>query len=656
MPVFMCIPKYIPKKHRIFTSTRQSSFSKIPNIFNGLARHDMHNNAKLSKYNTLQNNDSPGNDALKSVKTHSQINHAGKFKHYPPANKEWFNSVYAYNNNITKTLPSLDKTLGKLIKSYFNAYSRKLEKKVKKSRSRRFRVRRAKLSTNRILVSRAQVKHTSDRVIVTVYVYNSEKKYYLNKLKKIYTINKVGKLLLKGWTVEERLKFLLSKFNKYVYHGLTPGEAVPSDIIRGKVTVSKLFSFFSQNFNKKHYVAQFPKSLLAVIKDLNKNKNKNKDNVKKEQEKSEQIQKALAQERDHRISFIDYIGPHVNSNLIKMLSKKVLAFKSKIQFQEKSLHAYLNKNSIDFNKSRFITTSKVFEKSFIQMFTSKLLRKEIVSVYFKQLIRFNKIKFEDRYVSFLINEVSKIYNRKVEFNFVNLKYLYLSGSIFSSTLVAKIKNRKNRFLKVLKNSLHMFNLPPVNRRAIYDEIYNRKKLAQNIGIKNVFNSNYINNRVLVDNGNDTAAVSNSHNNCVTQDVPHNNEHRLLGSSKQNVDILDESLLNVIPETGSSLIEKIEIPFIIQHADRLNSVMSNLKYKSVKGVRIELAGRLTKRNTAARSLFKLRYKGNLKDTDSSDKGLSAVMLRGHAKSNAEFIKNRSKIRIGSYGFKGWVSTS
>ena len=51
-------------------------------------------------------------------------------RHVPPATKEWFNSTYTYNKNTPKLLPVADNFIIKLIKSYFNLYSRKLERKL----------------------------------------------------------------------------------------------------------------------------------------------------------------------------------------------------------------------------------------------------------------------------------------------------------------------------------------------------------------------------------------------------------------------------------------------------------------------------------------------------------------------------------------------
>ena len=81
------------------------------------------------------------------------------------------------------------------------------------------------------------------------------------------------------------------------------------------------------------------------------------------------------------------------------------------------------------------------------------------------------------------------------------------------------------------------------------------------------------------------------------------------------------------------------------------VLNNIKYKRVSGVRIEGAGRLTKRYTASRSQHKVRYKGNLVNVYSSIKGYPSSILRGNLKPNLQYTKLNSKSRIGSFGVKG-----
>ena len=81
------------------------------------------------------------------------------------------------------------------------------------------------------------------------------------------------------------------------------------------------------------------------------------------------------------------------------------------------------------------------------------------------------------------------------------------------------------------------------------------------------------------------------------------------------------------------------------------VLNNIKYKRVSGVRLEGAGRLTKRYTASRSQHKVSYKGNLENYYPSIKGYPSSLLRGNFKPNLQYTKLNSKSRIGSFGGKG-----
>jgi hypothetical protein len=82
-----------------------------------------------------------------------------------------------------------------------------------------------------------------------------------------------------------------------------------------------------------------------------------------------------------------------------------------------------------------------------------------------------------------------------------------------------------------------------------------------------------------------------------------------------------------------------------------NVLNSIKHKTISGVRLEATGRLTRRLTASRSIFKFKYKGSLKNIDSSYKNLSSVMLRGHVKSNIQYTNLSSKTRNGAFGLKG-----
>jgi hypothetical protein len=81
-----------------------------------------------------------------------------------------------------------------------------------------------------------------------------------------------------------------------------------------------------------------------------------------------------------------------------------------------------------------------------------------------------------------------------------------------------------------------------------------------------------------------------------------------------------------------------------------NIISRLKNKHVSGLRVEAKGRLTKRLTASRAVYKISYKGSLKNIYSSYNKLSTLILRGLSKSNTVYVNTNSKNRNGSYGVK------
>ena len=81
-----------------------------------------------------------------------------------------------------------------LIRSYFNSYSRKLENNLRKMRQRKLKIKQKRSITNKIIPGKIELKHNNDKLIITVYVYDNQKRYYLNKLRKIFTMYKMDKI------------------------------------------------------------------------------------------------------------------------------------------------------------------------------------------------------------------------------------------------------------------------------------------------------------------------------------------------------------------------------------------------------------------------------------------------------------------------------
>lgn len=431
----------------------------------------------------------------------------GYVRHFPPANKEWSNSIYSYNSNYIKSLPVADKNLTEIVKSYFNLFSSNEEKLT----SRRMRLRFRRLSVNKIFVSKAELKHTNSKVIITLYVYNEEKLFITNKL-----------------------NMLISMFVK--------------DDLKSKSSEDRPLSFKQKSYFTKE-------NLSSIMKEINEDKS--------------------------------LIINNIDENGIFNIHKDRLYYE---------------------------IMKKIYEKE-LMTFT-----------YYKLLLDINNSKFEDNFLLKLGELISKIYKKKVEFNIVNLKHLYLNSDIFSQAIALKLKNRKNNVLKVLKSSLNIIELPDINKIV---EKSSTSKIKQPLITKNLkINS-------------------------------------ILDNSINNKDGLNQLLLDILPNADNLVKEKEEAVLTIDNGPSStdtyttsnieNIVLNSLKNKAIGGVRLEAKGRLTRRFTASRSVFKVKWIGSLKNIDSSYKGLSSVMLRGHLKPNLQYSAISSKTRNGAFGLKGWVSS-
>ena len=290
--------------------------------------------------------------------------------------------------------------------------------------------------------------------------------------------------------------------------------------------------------------------------------------------------------------------------------------------QKKMLIKTINYNTENKYNKKNNNKCKSYEKHYLKNFVFKLFNKEVLYLLNRQIIFLNKSKFRKTNLLPVFALIKKVYNKKVDLNLVNLKYLHLNSHIFTETIVMKLRNKKNRLLRVLKASLSKFKLPYDDKLAIFNDIYNRKKEKQNVKLNNTKN-----NAIL--------------------DGFHMMQHKNLN----NKDMLQEVIKDVFKKNFVINLDKKVLDKSLHTQHVTKTILSLIKYKSINGLRIEAAGRLTRRYTAARSVFKLRYKGNIRDIDSSNKGLPSVILRGHARPNVQYTHLKSKLRIGSFGIKG-----
>lgn len=217
-----------------------------------------------------------------------------------------------------------------------------------------------------------------------------------------------------------------------------------------------------------------------------------------------------------------------------------------------------------------------------------------------------------------------------------------------NALFSKTENFNKHLLKLTMRKLRLYflykQLVHMNRSKLnYNYLYILKKQLEKIYNKSVYlniinlNRFYLNSDILFES--------------VKLKLTRNRRklRKIFNKVKNKVKVHDKKYALNYASNTKTILKKIGNNLTLKP-----SVLDNLKYKHITGFRLEARGRLNKRYTAARSMTKLRYKGNLLNLDSSVIGLSSVMLKGNLRSNLQYTKLNSTTRIGSFGLKGWVS--
>jgi len=222
--------------------------------------------------------------------------------------------------------------------------------------------------------------------------------------------------------------------------------------------------------------------------------------------------------------------------------------------------------------------------------------------------KINTFKSLSNYTLFFYKNLLNLTMKKLRLYFLYKQLIYLNKSKLNYTYLRLLK----KHLENLYNKNVEFNLINLNRFYLNSDI-----LFESVKLKLTRNKRKM--------------------------------RKILNKIKDKVKIDEKKLsLDSTNEVGNKLNQINDVRLL------KNSVFNNLKYRHVTGFRLEARGRLSRRYTASRSVFKLKYKGNLLNLDSSYAGVSSVMLKGNLKSNLQYTKLNSKTRIGSFGLKGWVS--
>jgi len=298
----------------------------------------------------------------------------------------------------------------------------------------------------------------------------------------------------------------------------------------------------------------------------------------------------------HKISEVFYEKLYMYRTYIT--NPEIRLFNNKVNI---TIYVY-NKNII-YLYNNFILYSKLLYKlnKFIEKYNKN---SNIYNIYSHILFKYESIKlsiilYKNRFgiknLLYLNSILSNLYDKKIELNIINLKYLYLDSNILAISVAKKLKYKRIYVLGIIRLAL---NLSKKSYENNYYNYFINKDDIDNILISKKF------------------------------ELFCNNNNRFLNS-------------NIISK-----------PY--NYKSRI--IFYYLNNKIVNGIRLQTTGRLTKRLIASRSMIKTDQIGSLKNNKSSLKGLSTIMLKGYVRSNLQYTNINSYKRIGSYGIKSWVSNT
>jgi len=239
---------------------------------------------------------------------------------------------------------------------------------------------------------------------------------------------------------------------------------------------------------------------------------------------------------------------------------------------------------------------------YIEKLIKKSIKRHIKYIYYKRLLVLNEFKFKYTYLNKIINIINKIYSKSVELNIIDLKYFYLNSDIFTEYVTNRILKKRNKLNNILKSSVRKVRII-------------KKETIQNFDNINILSKyNYL-----------------------------------------KVNGIKSYLKEIKENDFSNKLRKIYLKNFSKYKIR-HKIMNSIKNKYTTGVRLEAAGRLSKRHTASRSVHKLRYNGSLREISNINTRLSSKMVRDTIKPNIQYTNLNSTVRIGSFGIKGWVSNN
>lgn len=208
-----------------------------------------------------------------------------KTKYLPSFSKEWKDTIYSYNKNTIKNIPSHHLNINKIIQSYFNLYF----STEKNNQNKRFiypgkfiTMKRRRNLLRKIYVSNPDIKYTNNKAIITLFTLNRERNYlfkkYIKTNKKIQSylmqrylflyknnIMNLYNVLLTNYKNKHISYFLLRNKNKFIQYKL---KYLGKFLLLKNLYLKKVWSRIIKTFIKRHLIFLRKYELLYSLNQL----------------------------------------------------------------------------------------------------------------------------------------------------------------------------------------------------------------------------------------------------------------------------------------------------------------------------------------------------------------------------------------------------
>ena len=524
----------------------------------------------------------------------------GKPKHISPASKEWNNSNYKFDNNYAVSTAYNDKIASNTVRSYLTSV---IYESSRKSKRMKDLIKRS--TTKQLFVSNVEVKQTNNKVIITVYMFDRYKQVLTKRiyllLKYLNFHNIINKpIVFNSFWNKKHQDFLMT----YYYTTHIPN-ILRFDIIN--INILGRFEFLIWVF-----------SILGILYKIKRKKIKSNNKIT--------TKKHIVLVKNNKTIYDTnyYFKKKLTWYDLPIINNKLSRFFYAVteEYTKKNLARNLLESIVETSIKTKTFMQIMYKHYAINNFKSFL--KKNFSIHYYGVVFFDYLNFMRfkliRGIPQLQHILGKIYNKNVILNIVYLKYLHLNINILTQAITVKLRNKKNKLLRVLKKSLKLAVIRKYYKVKLDTNFLKTYKLYKNKKISLSYLKLLNVNKGL-------------------------NIHKIY----KNLPSLNRIFTTLFVKNNKSIFKQV------------HKNLGVLKHKRLTGMWLEAKGRLTKRFTASRALHKIRHKGSLQNYEHYLKDLtktkpSSFMLRGLKRPNIQYSYIASKKRIGAFGVKGWISSN